>query len=165
MNPLLKTTTKAKTNKARIWKAIIALRDSTQTTTQAIRESCNALNKNLLKSVKEGMQEYDEITNRNIHFLTGFNNSNHVDSTIVKTVSIMLSDKIKNQIGLKPVEGNPNLFTMNPTNRQEVLFKGSTMTFLNGNINNLNDSIFHLSNLVLELIEKQITWANSILSA
>ena len=51
---------------------IQALHDSTratsQTTTQAmhdqtraIRESSNALNKNIQKSIKEGVQEYDEI--------------------------------------------------------------------------------------------------------
>ena len=51
-------------------KQIQALRDSSQTTvqaiqdqTRAIRESSNALNKNLEKSIKQGIQEYDEITN------------------------------------------------------------------------------------------------------
>ena len=51
-------------------KQIQALRDSTQTTTQAIQdqiraiqESSNTLNKKLHKSVKEGIQEYDKITN------------------------------------------------------------------------------------------------------
>ena len=53
-------------------KRIQALRDSTQTTTQAIQdqtraiqETSNTLNKKLHKSVKEGIQEYDKITNCN----------------------------------------------------------------------------------------------------
>ena len=47
-------------------KQIQALHDSTQTTTQAIRESSNAWNKNLQKSViKEGIQKIDKITNHN----------------------------------------------------------------------------------------------------
>ena len=122
-------------------KQIQALRDSTRTTTQAIRESSNALNKNLQKSIKE----YDEITYRNNQLVTDLVNSNQVDSTIIKTVSNLLNDKNKSQFSLEPVtqsafgEGNPNLFTINPTNPQQVLIKGSTMTFENGNTYNLND--------------------------
>ena len=117
-------------------KQLQALRDSTQTTTQAIRESSNALNKNLQKSIKE----YDEITNRNNQLLTDLVNSNQVDSTIIKTVSNLLNNKNKSQFSLEPVdEGNPNLFIINPTNPQQVLIKGSTMTFQNGNTYNLKD--------------------------
>ena len=122
-------------------KQLQALRDSTQTTTQAIRESSNALNKNLQKSIKE----YDEITYRNNQLVIDLVNSNQVDSTIIKTVSNLLNDKNKSQFSLEPVtqsafgEGNPNLFTINPTNPQEVLIKGSTITFENGNTYNLND--------------------------
>ena len=87
-------------------KQIQALHDSTraasQTTvqaiknqTQAIRESSNALNKNLQKSIKEGIQEYDEITNRNNQLFTSLVTSNQVDSSIVKTVSNILNDKNK----------------------------------------------------------------------
>ena len=101
-------------------KQIQALRDSTQTTTQAIRESSNALNKNLQKSIKE----YDEITYRNNQLVTDLVNSNQVDSTIIKTVSNLLNDKNKSQFSLEPVtqsafgEGNPNLFIINPINPQ-----------------------------------------------
>ena len=120
-------------------KQLQALRDSTQTTTQAIRESSNALNKNLQKSIKE----YDEFTYRNNQLVTDLVNSNQVDSTIIKTVSNLLNDKNKSQFSLEPVtqfsEGNPNLFTINPTNPQQVLIKGSTITFENGNTYNLND--------------------------
>ena len=122
-------------------KQLQALRDSTQTTTQAIRESSNALNKNLQKSIKE----YDEITYRNNQLVTDLVNSNQVDSTIIKTVSNLLNDKNKSQFSLEPVtqsafgEGNPNSFTINPTNPQQVLIKGSTITFENGNTYNLND--------------------------
>ena len=120
-------------------KQLQALRDSTQTTTQAIRESSNALNKNLQKSIKE----YDEITYRNNQLVTDLVNSNQVDSTIIKTVSNLLNDKNKSQFSLEPVtqfgEGNPNLFTINPTNPQQVLIKGSTKTFENGNTYNLNN--------------------------
>ena len=135
-------------------KQIQALHDSTRAAsqtvqaiknqTQAIRESSNALNKNLQKSIKEGIQEYDEITNRNNQLLTSLVTSNQVDSSIVKTVSNLLSDKNKSQFSIEPVMGYPrssaNLFTINPHNPQQVLIKGSTMTFENGNSYNLNDS-------------------------
>ena len=138
-------------------KQIQALHDSTRAAsqtvqaiknqTQAIRESSNALNKNLQKSIKEGIQEYDEITNRNNQLLTSLVTSNQVDSSIVKTVSNLLNDKNKSQFSLEPIEGYPhssahsstNLFTINPHNPQQVLIKGSTITFENGNSYNLND--------------------------
>ena len=132
-------------------KQIQALHDSTraasQTTvqaiknqTQAIRESSNALNKNLQKSIKEGIQEYDEITNRNIQLLTSLVTSNQVDSSIVKTVSDLLNDKNKSQFSLEPItQDNPNLFIINPHNPQQVLIKGSTMTFENGNSYDLSN--------------------------
>ena len=124
-------------------KQIQALRNSTETTTQAIQdqtraiqESSNTLNKKLHKSVKE----YDKISNRNNQVLTNLVNSNTVDSSIVKTVSNLLNDNNKSQFSLEPVEGSSNLFTMNPiTNPQQVLIKGSTMTFENGNTYNLNN--------------------------
>ena len=37
----------------------------------------------LQKSNKEGIQKYDEITNRNNHFVTNLVNSNQVDSSNV----------------------------------------------------------------------------------
>ena len=117
-----------------------AVRDSSQTTvqaienqTQAIRESSNTLNKNLQKSIKE----YDEITNRNNQLVTNLVNSNRVDSSIVKIVSNLLNTE--SRFKLQPVEGYPNLFTINPSNPQQVLIKGSTITFQNGNTYNLND--------------------------
>ena len=135
-------------------KQIQALHDSTRAAsqtvqaiknqTQAIRESSNAVNKNLQKSIKEGIQEYDEITNRNNQLLTSLVTSNQVDSSIVKTVSNLLNDKNKSQFSLEPItqsfaQGHPNLFTINPHNPQQVLIKGSTITFENGNSYNLND--------------------------
>ena len=127
-------------------KQIQALRDSSQTAvqaienqTQAIRESSNTLDKNLQKSI----EEYDEITNRNNQLITNLVNSNQVDSSIVKTVSNLLNDKNKSQFSLETIHGlepmNPNLFTINPHNPQQVLIKGSTMTFENGNTYNLNN--------------------------
>ena len=135
-----------------------ALRDSSQTTvqaienqTQAIRESSKAMNKNLQNSIKEGTQEYDEITNRNYQLVTNQGISNQVASSIVKTVSDLPNDKNKSQFSLEPImqstqsafgafgNGNPNLFTVNPSNPQQVLIKASTMTFQNGNTYNLND--------------------------
>ena len=134
-------------------KQIQVLRDSTQTTTQAIQdqtraiqESSNTLNKKLHKSVKEGIQEYDKITNRNNQIVTDLVNSNQVDSSIVKTVSNLLNDNNKSQFSLEPVEGSSNLFTINPTDLQQVLIKGSTMTFQNGNTYYLNDP--DLSNFI-----------------
>ena len=114
-------------------KQIQALRDSTQTTTQAIENQTRAiehssemLNKTLQTSIKDA-------------------NSNQVDSSIVKTVSNLLNTQ--SQFRLEPVEGNPNLFIINPfTNPQQVLIKGSTMTFQNGNTYYLNDP--DLSNFI-----------------
>ena len=123
-------------------KQIQALRDSSQTAvqaienqTQTIRESNNALNKNLQKSIKE----YHEITNRNNQLITNLVKSNQVNSSIVKTVSNLLNDINKSQFSLEPIESYPNLFTINPYNPQQVLIKGSTMTFENGNTYNLSD--------------------------
>ena len=49
----------------------------------------------------------------------------------------MLNDKNRSQFSLQSVEGNPNLFTVNPTNPQ---LKNTTLTFLgSGNKNHLND--------------------------
>ena len=98
------------------------------------------MNKKLQKSI----EEYDEITNRNNQLITNLVNSNQVDSSIVKTVSNLLNDKNKSQFSLEPIHGlepmNPNLFTINPHNPQQVLIKNSTLTFLgSGNKYNLND--------------------------
>ena len=93
------------------------------------------------KSIKEGKQDYDEITNRNNQLLTNLVNSNQFDSSIVKTASNLLNDKNKRQFSLEPTMGNPNLFTINPSNPQQVLIKNTTLTFLvcSGNIYDLND--------------------------
>ena len=95
-----------------------AVRDSSQTTIQEIRESSNILNKNLQKSIKE----YDELTNHNNQLVTDLVNSYQVDSSIVKTVSNLLNDKNKSQFSLELVtqfgEGNPILFIFNPHNPQ-----------------------------------------------
>ena len=121
-------------------KQIQALRDSTQTTThaiqdqtEAIEQSSNILNKNLQKSIEKGIQQYDTISNRNNRLVTNVVNSNLVESSIVKTISNLLNDKNKSQFSLEPVEGNPNLFIINPHNPQQVLIKGSTLTFLSNN--------------------------------
>ena len=125
-------------------KQIQELRDSTraasQTTTQAIqaqtrtiRESSNTMQ----KSIKEGIQEYDEITNRNNQLLTNLVNSNQVDSSIIKTISNLLNTQ--SQFSLEPIKGNLYFFTINPHNPQQVLIKGSTMTFENGHSYDLND--------------------------
>ena len=114
-------------------KQLQALRDSTQTTTQAIENQTRAIehssgisNKNLQKSIKDA-------------------NSNQVDSSIVKTDSNLLNTQ--SQFRLETVEGNPNLFIINPfTNPQQVLIKGSTLTFQNGNTYYLNDP--DLSNFI-----------------
>ena len=112
------------------------LRDSSQTAkqaienqTRAIQESSDFLDKNLQKSIRERIQDYDEITNRIIQLLTSLGNSNQVDSSIVKTVSNLLNDKNKSQFSLEPINCNPNLFTINFSNPQYVIIKGSTMTF------------------------------------
>ena len=123
-------------------KQIQALRDSTQTTTHAIQAQTEAIKQSsnkVQKSIEKGIQEYDEITNRNIQLVTNLVNSNLVNSSIVKTVSNLLNDKNKSQFSLESIEGYPNLFIINPHIPQQVLIKGSTMTFQNGNTYNLND--------------------------
>ena len=122
-------------------KQIQALHDSSlaiENQTRAIQESSNTLHDNLQKSIKEGIQDYDEITNRTNQLLTSLVNSNQVDSGIVRTVSNLLNTK--SQFSLEPItQNNPNLFTINPHNPQQVLIKGSTMTFENGHSYDLND--------------------------
>ena len=52
-------------------------------------------------------------------------------------------EKNKSQFSLEPIMGNwrssTNLFTINPNNPQQVLIKGSTMTFENGHSYDLSD--------------------------
>ena len=154
-------------------KQIQALRDSTQTTThaiqaqtEAIKQSSNILNKNLQKSIEKGIQEYDKISNRNNQLVTNLVNSNLVDSSIVKTISNLLNDKNKSQFSLEPVEGNPNLFIINPHNPQQVLIKGSTHTFLsNNNMYNLNDPdlSYFISNAQLDTQPQKVNLIGSFL--
>ena len=145
-------------------KQIQALRDSAHTTTQAIqdktraiRESSNALNKNLQKSIKE----YDENTNRKNQLVTDIVNSNQVDSSIVKTVSNLPNDKNKKLFSLEPVEGNSNSFLINPADPHQVTIKGSTMTFQNRNTYNLNDPDLHNS-ITKTQMDKEIQNKNLI---
>ena len=116
--------------------------------TRAIEHNNNTLREALQNSIKEGIKQYNEITNRNNQLLTSLVTSNQVDSSIVKTVSNLLNDKNKSQFRLEPItqsfaianaQNNPNLFTIDPHNPQQVLIKGSTITFENGNSYNLND--------------------------
>ena len=109
--------------------------------TRAIGNSDNTLQ----NSIKEGIKQYNEITNHNAELrnqlLTSLVTSNQVDSSIVKTVSNLLNDKNKSQFSLEPVMDNPNLFTINPHNPQQVSIKNTTPTFLgSGNIYDLNDA-------------------------
>ena len=121
--------------------------EATEKQLQAIENQTRAIehnNNTLQNSIKEGIKQYNEITNHNNQFLTSLVNSNQVDSSIVKTVSNLLNDKNKSQFSLEPItqsfaQDNPNLFTINPHNPQQVLIKGSTMIFENGNSYNLND--------------------------
>ena len=89
------------------------------------------------KSVKEGIQEYNELSNHNNQLATDLFNSNHVNSSFVKIVSNLLNTQ--SEFRLQLVKDNPNLFTINHTNPQLVEIKSSTMTFQNGNTYNLND--------------------------
>ena len=117
--------------------------ESNEKQLQAIENHTRAIehiNYTLQNSIKEGIKQYNEITNHNNQLLTILVNSNQVDSSIVKTVSNLLNDKNKSQFSLEPItQKNPNLFTINPHNPQQVLIKGSTMTFENGNSYDLSD--------------------------
>ena len=56
---------------------------------------------------------------------------------IIKTISNLLNTQ--SQFSLEPFKGNPYLFTINLHNPQQILIKGSTMTFENGHSNDLKD--------------------------
>ena len=122
-------------------KQLQAIEKQTQGVTQAIENQTRAIEHNintLQNSFKEGIKQYNEITNHNNQLLTSLVNSNKVDSSFVKTVSNLLNDKNKSQFSLEPItqsfaQDNPNLFTFNSHNPQQVLIKGSTMIFENGN--------------------------------
>ena len=132
-------------------KQIQAIDKQTQGVTQANENQTRAIehNNNILRvamqnSFKEGIKQYNEITNHNNQLLTSLVNSNKVDSSIVKTVSNLLNDKNKSQFSLEPItqsfaQDNPNLFTINTHNPQQVLIKGSTMVFENGNSYDLSN--------------------------
>ena len=66
-----------------------------QNLSQNVQQSSNNINKNIHHSIKQGTQEFDEITNRNNQALTNLVNSNTVDSSIVKTVSNLLNNQVK----------------------------------------------------------------------
>ena len=102
---------------------------SIENQTKAIQESNQNPNKNLQRSIEKGIQKYDALTTRNIQYLTNLDNFNIADSFIVKTVSNLLNDKNKSQFSLEPVEGDSNLFTINPGNPQQVRIKCSTNNF------------------------------------
>ena len=130
-------------------KQLQAIDKQTQGVTQAIENQTRAIERNnntLQNSVKEEMKQYNEIINHDAELRnqlpTSLVNSNQVDSSIVKTVSNLLNDKNKSQFSLEPIESYPrssaSLFTINPHNPQQVLIKGSTMTFENGNSYDLN---------------------------
>ena len=128
-------------------KQLQAIDKQTQGVTQAIENQTRAIehnNNTLQNSIKEGIKQYNEITNHNAELrnqlFTILVNSNQVDSSIVKTVSNLLNDKNKSQFSLEPItQDNPNLFTINPHNPQQVLIKSSTMTFENGNSYDLSN--------------------------
>ena len=135
-------------------KQLQAIDKQTHGVTQAIENQTRAIehnNNTLQNSIKEGIKQYNEIINHNAELraelLTSLVNSNQVDSSIVKTVSNLLNDRNKSQFSLEPMEGYPrssahsstNLFTINPHDPQQVLIKGSTMTFENGNSNDLSN--------------------------
>ena len=132
-------------------KQLQAIDKQTQGVTQAIENQTRAIEHNnntlhvaMQNSLKEGIKQYNEITNHNNQLLTSLVNSNQVDSSFVKTVSNLLNDKNKSQFSLEPItqsfaQDNPNLFTINPHNPQQVLIKGSTMTFESGNSYDLSD--------------------------
>ena len=97
--------------------------ESNEKQLQAIENQTRAKehnNNTLQNSIKEGIKQYNEVTNHNNQLLTSLVNSNQVDSSIVKTVSNLLNDKNKSQFTLEPIMGNPNLFTINPSNPQQV---------------------------------------------
>ena len=128
-------------------KQLQAIDKQTQGVTQAIENQTRAIehnNNTLQNSNKEGIKQYNESTNHNAELrnqlLTSLVNSNQVDSSIVKTVSNLLNDKSKSQFSLEPItQDNPILFTINPHNPQQVLIKGSTMTFENVNSYDLSN--------------------------
>ena len=72
--------------------------------TRTIHESSNTFHDNLQKSVKQGLEDYDEITNRNNQLLTNLVNSNQVDSSFVKKVSNLLNTK--SHFSLEPTTQN-----------------------------------------------------------
>ena len=130
-------------------KQLQAIDKQTQGVTQAIENQTRAIERNKntpQNSVEEGIKQYNEIINHNAELrnqlLTSLVNSNQVDSSIVKTVSNLLNDKNKSQFSFEPIEGyqrsSTNLFTAIAHNTQQVLIKGSTMTFENGNSYDLN---------------------------
>ena len=61
--------------------------------TRAIRNSSDVLNENLQKCIKEGIQVLDEISNSKNKLLQGRVNSNQVDSSNIKTIANLLSEK------------------------------------------------------------------------
>ena len=99
------------------------------------KKSSTALMKTLQKSIEKSILQNDECTTRNNQHHTNLVNPHQVDTSIVRTVCNLLDDKYKNQFSTEPVRGSSNLISINSTYPQQVLIKGSTMTYLsNGDI-------------------------------
>ena len=63
-----------------------------------------------------------------------------VDPSIIKTVAILLSDKNRSQFKIEQNDPkNPNSFTINPLDPQNITISGSNMIFKDGRTYNLNN--------------------------
>ena len=95
---------------------------------KAINESAEEQRLALTESVKaireantSNIEQYKSITEKNNKLLNQLVNSKKVDSSIIKTIANLLSDKNKSQFKIEQNDPkNPNSFTINPTNSQKI---------------------------------------------
>ena len=114
---------------------------------KAINEAAEEQRLALTESVKaireantSNIEQYKYITEKNNKLLNQLVNSKSVDSSIIKTIANLLSDKNKSQFKIEQNDPkNPNSFTINPTNPQNITFSGSNMIFEDGRTYNLNN--------------------------
>ena len=114
---------------------------------KAINEAAEEQRLALTESVKaireantSNIEQYKYITEKNNKLLNQLVNSKSVDSSIIKTIANLLSDKNKSQFKIEQNDPkNPNSFTINPTSPQNITISGSNMTFEDGRTYNLNN--------------------------
>ena len=110
-------------------KELKAINEAAEEQRLALSESVKAIR----EANTSNIEQYKYITEKNNKLLNQLVNSKSVDSSIIKTIANLLSDKNKSQFKIEQNDPkNPNSFTINPINPQNITISGSNMIFEDG---------------------------------